>query len=240
MDWVRIKRVPVLCFQEAFTVSGRAKMKTYLEQCGYDVRVPRDDCRGLLTSGLLTAVAQDSYTILTDVFQPYMHFSNVDGLTNKGFHSLLLQDPKGGLVHIVNTHTQSDEEILPPWTTLSYRKGIRHKQAEQILDYHENAAYPVLVVGDLNQESSLHPYLRSLHPPSSYPIKKATFFQTGEDLDHVAWMPVQWSRRLGCGFCGDYGPALTYCRVHTVQWSDHAPVELKVLLRFPKEARSPI
>ncbi len=233
LTWIEAKRIPVLCFQEVFTVSGRTKMKTFLEQVGYDVRIPRDECRGLLSSGLLTAVHQDSYTILSDVFQPFMTYHNTDGFANKGFHSIFLQTKDGGKLHVVNTHTQSDEEILPPWTTKSYKNGIRHAQAEQIIKYHETAKHPVLVVGDLNQETSLHPYLRSLHPSSSYPIKKATFFQTGEDLDHVAWMPVQWARHLGCGFCGEYGPSLTYCRVHTVQWSDHAPVELKVLLRFP-------
>ena len=233
LEWIVSKRIPILCFQEVFTESGRNKIKTYLEQYGYNVRIPRDDCHGLLNSGLVTAVACDSYTILSDIFQPFMVYHNTDGFANKGFHSLRLHNSTG-TVHLVNTHTQSDEELIR-WTTKSYRNGIRYAQAEQILAYHEGVKDPVLVVGDLNQESSLHPYLRSLHPTSTYPIKKATFFQTGEDLDHIAWMPVQWSRSLGCGFCGDYGPALTYCRVHTVTWSDHAPVEMKLLLRFPRK-----
>ncbi len=235
LDWLVSKRIPILCFQEVFTSSGRQKIQTYLEQHGYAVEIPRDDCCGLLNSGLVTAVHRASYTIRSAIFQPFMVYHNVDGFANKGFHSLKLQDPSGSRVHIVNTHTQSDEEVLPPWTTKQFRQRIRHQQAEQIVQFHEGLKDPVLVAGDLNQETSLHPYLRSLHPPSSFPIKKATFFQTGEDLDHVAWMPVQWSTSMGgCGFCGEYGPALTYCRVHTVQWSDHAPVEMKVDLRFPQ------
>jgi endonuclease/exonuclease/phosphatase family metal-dependent hydrolase len=234
LEWIVSKNIPILCFQEVFTVSGRSKIKTYLEKHGYNVQIPRDECQGLLCSGLVTAISHNSYTILSASFQPFMSYHNTDGWANKGFHTLRIQCTRTSeRVQIVNTHTQSDEEIIR-WTIKSYRNRIRYEQAEQILAYHEGGTDPVIVVGDLNQETSLHPYLRSLHPPSTYPIKKATFFQTGEDLDHVAWMPIQWSRAHGCGFCGDYGPALTYCRVHTVTWSDHAPVEMKLLLRFPK------
>jgi hypothetical protein len=99
----------------------------------------------------------------------------------------------------------------------------------------------VLVVGDFNQESSLHPFLRTLHPPSAMPIRKATFFRTGEDLDHVAWMPIQWTEAataaatgsvaLGCSFCGSFGPQLIYCKVHEEALSDHAAVEIHVELK---------
>jgi endonuclease/exonuclease/phosphatase family metal-dependent hydrolase len=153
----------------------------------------------------------------------------VEIFANKGFQRLTLQSTDTNtLLHILNTHTQSDEEVFQ-WTRYSYKKAIRFRQAEQIIAYCKEYKEPVLVIGDFNQESSLHPHLRTLHVPSALPMKKATFFRTGEDLDHVAWMPLQWSdARGGCGFCGKYGPALELCKVHPLSWSDHAPVEMKV------------
>ena len=125
---------------------------------------------------------------------------------NKGFQRLTLQSTDdrvtNTLLHILNTHTQSDEEVFQ-WTRYSYKKAIRFRQAEQIIAYCKEYKEPVLVIGDFNQESSLHPHLRTLHVPSALPMKKATFFRTGEDLDHVAWMPLQWSDARGAvGFVG--------------------------------------
>jgi endonuclease/exonuclease/phosphatase family metal-dependent hydrolase len=232
--WCLEQRVPILCFQEVFTEAGRSILQTYLERNGYRVLIPHDAGVSLFPSGLLTAIDVRQYDILGHTFQPFLHYHNVEIFSNKGFHRITLRLRGQNKIaataafHIINTHTQSDEEVFV-WTRYSYKKEIRYKQAEQILEACKELRDPVIVIGDFNQESSLHPHLRTLHPPSSLPLKKATFFRTGEDLDHVAWMPLQWSSALGgCGFCGSYGPQLEYCKIHNVTWSDHAPVEVKV------------
>ena len=234
--WVGEKQIPILCFQEVFTASGRSKLKRILERHGYTVVIPRDDDVAPLSSGLLTAVHRDSYSILSDCFISFMHYRNAEGLANKGFHSLFLRETTTPYrrIYVVNTHTQSDEEIL--WITpKSAKDRIRFPQAEQILGHFEGVKTPVLVVGDFNQESSLHPFLRSLRPSSTMPIRKATFFRTGEDLDHIAWMPIQWTEaagaKSGCTFCGAFGPQLVYCKVHEEAMSDHAAVEMHVELK---------
>jgi endonuclease/exonuclease/phosphatase family metal-dependent hydrolase len=233
--WVLETAIPIVCFQEVFTTSGRQMIRERLEPHGYQVLVPRDEGVSLLPSGLVTAIHRNHYRVISDSFQPFLAYHNVEIFANKGFQRITLQSAantsaSATILHILNTHTQSDEEVFQ-WTRYSYKKTIRFRQAEQIIAYCKEYKEPVLVIGDFNQESSLHPHLRTLHVPSALPIKKATFFQTGEDLDHVAWMPLQWSdARGGCGFCGKYGPALELCKVHPLPWSDHAPVEMK--LRF--------
>jgi endonuclease/exonuclease/phosphatase family metal-dependent hydrolase len=231
-SWAGRSQVPILCFQEVFTAKHRAKLKQILERFHYTVLIPHDEDVCFLPSGLVTAVHTRRYSILSTCFISFLTYYNVEAFANKGFQTVWLQDRNSGQrVHIANTHTQSDEEV--GWiSTTAFRKHIRYQQAQQIIHHYDQGIRdPVLVVGDFNQESSLHPYLRTLHPPSSLPLKKATFFRTGEDLDHIAWMPVQWSAAIGgCGFCGNYGPALQYCKVHQVALSDHAPVEMHVRL----------
>jgi endonuclease/exonuclease/phosphatase family metal-dependent hydrolase len=227
LAWLLEVQVPLICFQEVFTDKARKTIRDFLEPHGYTVVIPRDEGVSLFPSGLVTAIHKRHWTILSDSFQPFLAYHNVEIFANKGFQRITIRhDKTRQVVHILNTHTQSDEEVLM-WTPYSYRKSIRYQQAEQMLEYCKEYRDPVLVIGDFNQETSLHPYLRTLHPPSALPIKKATFFRTGEDLDHVAWMPLQWSQE-GCAFCGKNGPALEYCKVHPVPWSDHAPVELTV------------
>lgn len=234
--WLLEMRVSIVCFQEVFTAKGRQTIRERLEPHGYAVLIPRDEGVSLFPSGLVTAVLRDAYTVLDTSFRPFLDYHNVEIFANKGFHRLHLEDVgTRRRFHILNTHTQSDEEVLA-WTRYAFRKSIRHKQAAQMIahcEVEERLVDPVLVIGDFNQESSLHPHLRTLHPPSAVPLRKATFFRTGEDLDHVAWMPTLWlAQRPGCGFCGVQGPTLDFCKVHDVDWSDHAPVELKV--RIPE------
>jgi hypothetical protein len=235
--WIGEKQIPIVCFQEVFTASGRSKLKKILERHGYTVVIPRDDDVCLLPSGLLFAVLSTEFSIISDCFISFLHYRNVERFANKGFHSLLLRESAAPYrrIYVVNTHTQSDEEVL--WITPKIVKdGIRKQQAAQIIAHFDKTPIPVLVVGDFNQESSLHPFLRTLHPPSALPIRKATFFRTGEDLDHIAWMPVQWTMAAavgsseGCSFCGTFGPQLIYCKVHEEAMSDHAAVEIHVQL----------
>lgn len=227
--WCLEQRVPILCFQEAFTETCREKIRACLERNGYRVILPHDTGVTLFPSGLITAIHPRAFQVISSCFQPFLHYHNAEVFANKGFQRLTLRHTSTGhRFHLINTHTQSDEEIFQ-WTRYSYKKWIRRKQAEEILEACRDFGEPVIVLGDFNQESSLHPHLRTLHPPSSLPMKKSTFFRTGEDLDHVAWMPLQWSKIIGgCGFCGSYGPQLERCTVHDVTWSDHAPVEVVV------------
>jgi hypothetical protein len=231
------KQIPIVCFQEVFTASGRSRLKRILERHGYTVVIPRDDDVCLLPSGLVAAVLNTVFTVLSDCFISFLHYRNVEQFANKGFHSLFLRESAAPYrrIYVVNTHTQSDEEVM--WHTSKVVKdGVRKQQAAQIIAHFEGTPIPVLVVGDFNQESSLHPFLRTLHPHSAMPIRKATFFRTGEDLDHIAWMPVQWTAAAGsnsassCSFCGTFGPQLIYCKVHEEALSDHAAVEIHVEL----------
>lgn len=222
---------PILCFQEVFTSRGREKLMQVLDVNGYDVLVPHDEGVSCLTSGLLTAVKRHDFRVLTTCFQSFLSYTNVEIFANKGFHVVWLEDCKTqNRFFLVNTHTNSDPEI--PWfngNTHCAIVKVRRQQAEQILEYFgtKREVDPVLVVGDLNQEVSIHPHLRFLHPVTADPrLKKCTFLPTGEDLDHVAWLPLQWASKT-CIFCLDQGPQLLNCKVHDdKRWSDHAPVEM--------------
>jgi endonuclease/exonuclease/phosphatase family metal-dependent hydrolase len=234
--WLLEIQVPIICFQEVFTTRGREILRERLRPFGYTVLFPRDEGVTLFPSGLVTAIHHGTYRVVGAAFRPFLDYHNVEIFANKGFHRIHLEDVQTGRrFHVINTHTQSDEEVMM-WTRYAFKKAIRFKQAAQMLAHceeEERLVDPVLVVGDFNQESSLHPHLRTLHPPSTVPMRKATFFSTGEDLDHVAWMPTLWhTQRPGCGFCGIEGPVLDFCKVHDVDWSDHAPVEMKV--RIPE------
>ena len=238
LAWILELRIPILCFQEVFTETARQTIKQRLERHGYTVVLPQDGGVSFFPSGLITAILNSEYTVLHSIFESFLDYHNVEIFANKGFHRITLQDQASNKFHIINTHTQSDEEVLW-WTPYSYKKAIRYRQAEQMIQSCKEFRDPVIVIGDFNQESSLHPHLRTLPPPSSFPMKKSTFFRTGEDLDHVAWMPLQWVGE-GCGFCGTFGPFLDYCKVHSVPWSDHAPVEIKMRYPLDWKVRKPL
>jgi endonuclease/exonuclease/phosphatase family metal-dependent hydrolase len=218
----------IVCFQEVFLNAAKETLRRVLERAGYQVLFPHDQGVSWLSSGLVIAIRQ--FHVYSSVFCPYLTCHNVEWFANKGFFLVRLLDPiSGRRLCLINTHTQSDDGAR--FFGKDFLAAIRHQQAQQLLDYVGKEQDPVLVVGDLNQESSLHPYLRSLHPPSVLPIKKTTFFSTGEDLDHVAWLPLQWAPE-GTGFCQIHvkGPQLHHCKVHDISYSDHAPVELRVYI----------
>jgi endonuclease/exonuclease/phosphatase family metal-dependent hydrolase len=84
---------------------------------------------------------------------------------------------------------------------------------------------PILIVGDMNCEHSAHPHIRFLNPQASEVLQKRTFYSTGEDLDHIAWLPLQWTNP-NCAFCDieRNGPRMVSCKILEKPWSDHAPV----------------
>ena len=99
-----------------------------------------------------------------------------------------------------------------------------------MLQYFSHTKDPVLIVGDMNCEQSPHSHLRFLQVPDSGPLqKKHTFPSTGEDLDHIAWIPLQWAEP-GCHYCdiNKLGPVMTSCNVENKPWSDHSPVLARI------------
>jgi hypothetical protein len=202
------------------------------------VRIPNDHPVALLSSGLVTAVLRRDYTVLSECFCPYMDFHNVEWFANKGFHTLRLRSVSTGCrVDIMNTHTQSDTEIS--WIFgREITHSIRRRQIDQIVRFTDNSRIPVLIAGDLNCEVSPHPHVRFLHPYTDTRLRKATFYHTGENLDHVAWLPLQWADP-GCTFCDieRRGPRLLSCKIFEKPWSDHAPVLLDVAVTTPTTDR---
>jgi mRNA deadenylase 3'-5' endonuclease subunit Ccr4 len=232
--WILELRPSVVCLQEVFVESTRKYYKTQLERCGYDVRIPNDYPVALLNSGLVTAVLRRNFTIVSECFCPYMDFHNVEWFANKGFHTLRLRSTASGRrIDILNTHTQSDTEVS--WIFgREVTHQTRRQQIDQIVRFTEASRIPVLIAGDLNCEVSPHPHVRFLHPYTEIHLRKATFYHTGENLDHVAWLPLQWADP-GCTFCDieRHGPRLVSCKVFEKPWSDHAPVLLTVLVPAP-------
>ncbi|NBT47819.1 MAG: hypothetical protein EBT07_08375 [Actinobacteria bacterium] len=231
--WIRTVKPSILCLQEVFTESSRAFYKEQLSRIGYTVVIPRDTQVTLLPSGLLTAFLDYEYTYVSDCFCPYMTYYNIEIFANKGYHATCLrQKLSGETLTVLNTHTQSNTEIS--WLFGSKKVVESQKsQFEQMCKYVERLNHPAILVGDLNSEHSPHPHVRFLHIPL---MKKHTFPTTGEDLDHVAWFPLQYARN-GCQFCNidRKGPSLESCEVIDIHLSDHCP--LLATVQIPKLMR---
>jgi exonuclease III len=226
--WIKDTKPRILCFQEVFRKTTRAQYKEFLERHGYSVIIPNDSGVTMLSSGLLTAFLTKQYALRSQCFCSFQDFNNVEILSNKGFHILRLYDKTVGRPLIIgNTHTQSDTEIS--WMSGTKVPKTRKKQFKQIVDFLGCTTDPVLVAGDFNCEVSPYPALRFLHPLHDDLIRKSTFYPTGENLDHVAWIPLQWANP-GCGLCDveRHGPILESCVIHNKSWSDHAPVVFNI------------
>jgi endonuclease/exonuclease/phosphatase family metal-dependent hydrolase len=231
IQWIQSRKFPIVCFQELFTAKGKQLYSEKLSDAEYEVLFPMDEGVTLFPSGLCVCIQRPVYRVLDTFFRPFLTYNYSDRFANKGFFGIHLENRETGKrMYIVNTHVQSDWELTHLFGNSDTYK-IRRNQAEQIVEFCEELRDPVLVVGDLNQETSLHAYLRFLHPITDLPLKKATFFQTGEDLDHICWLPLQYAKR-GCGYCDirRRGPQLLECVVHPHSWSDHAAVESRVFI----------
>ena len=222
VSWIRSIKPSIICLQEVFLDSARNYFKEQLARIGYTVIIPRDSGVSLFPSGLLTAFLDSEYSIISDCFYPFLKYYNVEVFANKGFHMLdLLHKLERKRITIMNTHTQATTEV-------SWLFGNKHvdcarkEQLQQIVDSTANMRAPMLLIGDLNCETSPHPYIRFLRMPD---IKKHTFPSTGEDLDHIGWFPLQYADK-GCGFCDieKRGPIMESCAVTALPFSDHLPV----------------
>lgn len=208
----------ILCLQEVFLERSRNFYKLFLEALGYTVILPNDTDVTWLPSGLVTAYRRSKFRLISKIFCPYVDSHNLEWFALKGFQALHLEILENKQrVHIVNTHTQSD------WI-LSVLQGddikrIRHLQTLQLVNYFKNIPSTVVVVGDLNCETEPNDGLCFLHPAGTAPLKKRTFFETGEDLDHVACLR---DRPM---------PSVGPVRVYDEPWSDHAAVRFKVNLK---------
>jgi len=216
----------VLCLQEVFTDRLRVFFVAELTALGYTVVVPRDEGVTLLRSGLLTAVHRSRFRVLSSCFYPYTVYHNLEIGANKGFHTVRASDGDGRRVLLVNTHTQSDTMFSA--FGVSTVSATRLSQCSELVRWLEKDADPVILAGDMNCEVSPHPHLRFLRDPV---LRKATLPSTGEDIDHVAWIPTQWAPvgTAWCAFDTTGVKALAY-RVDPIPWSDHFPVIVNVAL----------
>lgn len=220
--WIKSIKPSILCLQEVFTEQNRAFYKEQLSRAGYTVIIPRDSNVSFLPSGLLTAFLDKEYTYISDCFCPYMTYYNVEILATKGFHAVRLKQRESAkILSIINTHTQSNTELS--WLFGSKKVTESQKsQFEQMCKYVEGLNHPAILSGDMNCEHSPHPHVRFLHTRL---MKKHTFPKTGEDLDHIAWFPLQYAH-IGCQFCDieRKGPYLESCEVIDIPFSDHCPL----------------
>jgi exonuclease III len=229
-DWLKMQRPQVICLQEVFVEANRKYYKEHLERNGYHVLIPRDSGVALVNSGLLMAFLTVRFDYVSDCFYPYLDYHNVEIFANKGFHAVTIRERVSRRVIVVaNTHMQSDTELeLLFGRKVTY--DVRKAQHQQILKA-LTTPNAVLVVGDMNCERSPEPLIRYMTHVDESRLKKATFYSTGEDLDHVAWFPLQWARP-NCQFC-DFvrrGPRLLGCQIFQKPWSDHAPVVFSIFL----------
>lgn len=229
-EWLKSRRAHIICLQEVFVEANREYYKEQLERSGYCVMIPKDCGVTLVTSGLLTAVLRSRFEYMSDCFYPYLDYHNVEVFANKGFYTTTIKDSiSKRIVVIANTHMQSDTE-LKWFFGRKVTATIRKAQHQQIINTLKTD-HAVLVVGDMNAERSPHSLMRYMTLIDDSRLQKSTFYETGEDLDHVAWLPLQWARP-NCPFC-DFvrqGPRLTHCQVFQVPWSDHAPVVFSIFM----------
>lgn len=211
----------VICLQEVFTERARNFYKIFLEAIGYNVLLPNDSDVALLPSGLVTAFRRSKFRLIDKVFCPYLENHNFEWFAMKGFHVLHLERITDGVrFYLTNTHTQSD--TLSAFFGRKSVRGVRQRQIDQLVQYFRGMPGTVVVVGDLNCEIEPAEGLRFLHPPGVGPLKKRTFFDTGEDLDHVACLLDRPMPQIGA------------VRVFSEKWSDHAAVLFRVYLPMQK------
>jgi exonuclease III len=207
----------VICLQEVFHDVNRKFYRDFFNKIGYHVCIPNDSDVGLLPSGLLTAWKKSDFILHSECFYSFEQNHNFEMFANKGFHVMCLYHMQSKqFVRIVNTHTQSD--------TLSYIFGknatqrVREKQSEQMVKFLKPYKSPILIIGDFNCEKTPIKDLHFLHPPGTFPLKKRTFYSTGEELDQLACL------------CDRPYPRIISCRIFDQPWSDHAPVRFHVEL----------
>ena len=237
-DWCLSQDADVLCFQEVFTEKARASYIERIENNGYVAIIPRDDGVTFFRSGLLAFVRKATLLVVSERFEPFLIHDTVEIGANKGFQCLVLQHRGSGRCFtLMNAHTQSTT-IATVFTSHECIQSILRAQLEQMVRT-VRSDIPAFIIGDLNCEASPHPDVRFFYPAA--PLRKSTFPSTGEDLDHIAWIPVQWVKD-GRPWCSidTSGPQILSYTVTPLPYSDHYPilVDLHVPAFPPQKAKA--
>ncbi len=220
--WFKDCQYDFICLQEVFTV-GRINMVTKaLEAEGYKIYKPNDFAiTNLLNSGLITAVKTSQWTVVEDGFTKFNESIGAENLANKGFHWLILKHKSGTNLLLINTHMQADHP-LHYFAGCIDTKPTRRKQAIQILDFLKGKEkIKHLLVGDLNAEVEAHEDILYLTGVKNN-IQKHTFWPTGEDLDHIAYIPNM--------YLGAIPAALRVSVLERLWWSDHWPIDVSLMV----------
>lgn len=226
-EWFNGTDYDFICLQEVFTQRRVEMVTKSLEANGYTVLKPNDfkKRKNLFSSGLITAVKKDSWSVISETFVDYTASAGVELFANKGFHSIRVRHTSDVdfTINLINTHMQSDNPT-------NYFAGcidtnpIRRLQALQIYEFIKSGGVERhFLVGDLNSESETHTSFLYLTGQKNG-IKKHTFPETGEDLDHVAILPNFWLPYTL--------PVIKTISVLTkLKWSDHWPIHVSVNLK---------
>jgi endonuclease/exonuclease/phosphatase family metal-dependent hydrolase len=225
--YISAVRPDVLSLQEVFTDVLRRFFSDSLTALGYTVVSPRDEGVTFIGCGLLTAFLSSKLRLVSSCFYPFTVYHNLEIGANKGFHTVRLEDTEGRRVLLLNTHTQSDT-LFSGFGFVSDVPTTRKAQFAEMVRWLEKDRDPVVLLGDMNCETSPHPHIRFLNDSVA---RKSTFEKTGEDIDHVAWIPTQWAP-MGTSWCGfpDAGIKAVKCRVDPVPYSDHFPVVVDLVI----------
>jgi exonuclease III len=218
--WIKDCIYDFVCLQEVFTL-GRVNMVTKaLEGEGYKIYRPNDFASSnILNSGLITAIKTSHWTLINDGFTKFNESIGAENLANKGFHWLLLKHKSGLDFLLINTHMQADHP-LHYFAGCTDTRPTRRKQVIQILDFlKDKKELKHLIVGDLNAEKEAHEDLIYL-TGSKNNIQKHTFWPTGEDLDHIAFVPNIYN--------GSIPTVLRVSVLERLWWSDHWPIDVCV------------
>lgn len=200
----------IVCFQELWSTSDRVLLQTFCKEYGWNVAFPSDACtlgyflKGLdCGSGLAIAYRSIFELVSIPRFTPYNEAAGVDKFITKGFYHLTFKY-KTKTFSLLNTHFQSDFTEVP-CCRINY-KFSRLSQEFSLYSYAKKLQEPVLICGDLNEETTK--FLHFLEQR-----KHITFPDTGEHLDHLCTLRGQTSFTL-----------LNSKYFDKILYSDHIPV----------------
>jgi exonuclease III len=219
-DWFHKTDYDFVCLQEVFTPGRVDNLTNGLVKNGYTVFKPNDFAKrkNLLSSGLITAISNARWTLLSEGFETYETCAGAEHLANKGFHWLLLKHKlTGENFIIVNTHLQADHPFNYFAGCMDTRP-IRRAQVEQILkQLHEMPKYRSLIIGDINSNHEPHDEM-TYFTGTKNGFRKHTF-EDGEDLDHVAFIPALWRNF-------NVPQVKSVAVLSNLWWSDHWPIHV--------------
>jgi exonuclease III len=191
--------VDILCLQEVFTPWRVSLVIKILQMAGYKVYLPNDSyIQTLFSSGLMICVHNRLKSrFISSCFTPFLHYSNFDIFAAKGFYAITLQlEPynEESYIRIINTHMQSDCELNDYTGTL--KTGIIRKlQANEIVERYKTSTIPTMLLGDLNDEHCLNPWLQ--YTCCSKCEKVITFPSSKQNLDHIVWIKNGFENLFG-------------------------------------------